>query len=186
MFTLTNIQISQNEKSIVLVGFMGVGKTTIGSLVAQKLKWLFIDIDEEIEKEYGMSINQIFEVHGEKKFREMEKEKIRSTCEKPSQVVSLGGGAFMQSEVREVCLANCCVLYLNMSWEKWKERLDELIDSRPLLREKDLKEIEELFYKRQEAYTKNHATINVNTKTPEEAAECVIQQSRQSPTALKR
>ncbi|OCA89162.1 shikimate kinase [Bacillus wudalianchiensis] len=154
---------------------MGVGKTTIGSLVAQKLDRAFIDIDEEIEKQYNMSINEIFAAHGEKAFREIEKQTIRSFCEQPLKVISLGGGAFMQPEVREICLANCFVIYLEMSWEEWKERLDLLIDTRPVLRGKDLKEIEELFYKRQEAYAINHSTLTVGSKSAEEAADDIIE-----------
>ncbi|MFK2826635.1 shikimate kinase [Bacillus sp. B190/17] len=171
---LSNVQMSIKEKSIVFIGFMGVGKTTIGSLVAQKLQRPFIDIDEEIEKEHGMSINEIFASYGEQAFREMEKKTVRSFCEQKLKVISLGGGAFMQPEIRDVCLANCTVLYLDMSWEQWKERLDLLIEDRPILRDKDLKEIEELFYKRQEAYSLNHHTVTVDSKTEEDIADGII------------
>lgn len=174
MCILNNVQTLSAEKSIVFIGFMGVGKTTIGSLVAKKLHRPFIDIDEEIEKKYNMSINEIFATHGEKGFREIEKQTIRSFCEQPLKVISLGGGAFMQPEVREICLANCRVFYLDMSWEQWKERLNDLIDSRPVLQGKDLKEIEELFYKRKSAYTINHASFTVDSITAEEAADCIV------------
>ena len=69
-------ELSLREKSIVFVGFMGVGKTTIGKKVAKKLYRDFLDIDEEIEKEFGMSTREIFEKFGEKTFREKEKEII--------------------------------------------------------------------------------------------------------------
>ena len=174
MFVLENVQLSLKEKSIVFIGFMGVGKTTIGSLVAKKLYRTFIDIDEEIEKQYNMSINEIFATHGETGFREIEKQTIRSFCEQPLKVISLGGGAFMQPEVREICLTNCLVIYLDMSWEQWKERLDLLIDTRPVLQGKDLKEIEELFYKRQEAYAINHSKLTVGLKSAEEAADYIV------------
>ncbi|KMY56283.1 shikimate kinase [Bacillus sp. FJAT-27231] len=165
---------SEREKSIVFIGFMGVGKTTIGSLVAEKLYRTFIDIDEEIEKEYNMSINQIFAVHGEKTFREIEKRTVRSFCKQPLKVISLGGGAFMQPEIREICLKNCIVFHLDMSWEHWKERLDLLIDSRPVLQGKDLNEIKELFDKRKDAYTVNHSSVTVDSKTADEVADSII------------
>jgi len=65
-----NHERSAKEKSIVFVGFMGVGKTTIGKLVAKKLFRDFVDADEEIEKEFGMPATTIFETYGEKRFRE--------------------------------------------------------------------------------------------------------------------
>jgi len=70
-------ELSLREKSIVFVGFMGVGKTTIGKIVAKKLSRDFIDIDEVIEKEFGMPTTKIFEQFGEKTFREKEKSIIR-------------------------------------------------------------------------------------------------------------
>ncbi|TDW04032.1 shikimate kinase [Bacillus badius] len=171
---MSNVPRLSKEQSIVLTGFMGAGKTTIGSLVAEKLNRTFIDIDEVIEEEYGLSINEIFAEHGENKFREIEKQTIRSFCEQPLKVISLGGGAFTQPEVREICLANCMVVYVDISWEHWKERLDLLIDTRPVLRGKDLKEVEELFLQRKAAYQENHWTLTVDGKTAEEAADCLI------------
>ena len=114
MFILTNIQITPEEKSIVFTGFMGVGKTTIGTLVAEKLSRPFIDIDEEIEKQYQMPVTDIFTAHGENAFREIEKQTVRSFCEQPAQVISLGGGAFMQPEVREICLTYCTLFHLKI------------------------------------------------------------------------
>ncbi|MFL6516899.1 MAG: shikimate kinase, partial [Bacillus sp. (in: firmicutes)] len=66
------------NKSIVFIGFMGVGKTTIGKMVANKLNRDFVDIDEQIEKEYNMPVSQIFSEFGEKVFREREKSLIAS------------------------------------------------------------------------------------------------------------
>lgn len=165
---------SLREKSIVLVGFMGVGKTTIGKIVAKKLYRDFIDIDEEIEKEFGMPPTEIFATYGEKVFREKEKELLVSLSQKPLQVISVGGGAFMQEEIRKACLANCLVFHLDLSWEHWKERLPLIIDSRPVLQNKSLDEIEELFYKRQEAYAHHHSKVNTDHLNEEEAADCII------------
>ncbi|MED0665513.1 shikimate kinase [Bacillus badius] len=168
---MTNIQITPEEKSIVFTGFMGVGKTTIGTLVAEKLSRPFIDIDEEIEKQYQMPVTDIFTAHGENAFREIEKQTVRSFCEQPAQVISLGGGAFMQPEVREICLTHCTVFYLDMSWEHWKDRISLLIDTRPVLQGKSLKEIEMLFYQRKESYAIHHLKLTVDSKSAEEAAE---------------
>lgn len=80
------------ERNIVLIGFMGVGKTTIGQLVAKKLYRDFIDIDQEIEKDFNMTIPEIFEKKGEDFFRKTEKEYILDICHhKRFKIVSLGG-----------------------------------------------------------------------------------------------
>ncbi|MCG0056976.1 shikimate kinase AroK, partial [Escherichia coli] len=83
----------------------GVGKTTIGQLVAKKLYRDFIDIDQQIEKDFNMSIPEIFEKKGEDFFRKTEKEYILDICHhKRFKIVSLGGGSFKQEEIRNCCL----------------------------------------------------------------------------------
>ncbi|WML44229.1 shikimate kinase [Neobacillus sp. PS3-40] len=159
---MVNTKSSLQEKSIVFIGFMGVGKTTIGQLVAKKLFRTFIDIDKEIENIYQMPTTQIFKTIGEKAFREKEKSLISQFSSQKLKIISVGGGAFLQKEVRDICLANCVVIYLDMSWESWKERLNILIDSRPILQGLSLKEIEELFYKRQESYSVHHSKLTID------------------------
>ncbi|OMP66518.1 shikimate kinase [Domibacillus epiphyticus] len=165
---------SVRQKNIVLIGFMGVGKTTIGELVAKKLYRTFIDVDKEIEKDFGMTIPEIFEKHGEPFFRDYEKKKTCALAEEKLKVLSIGGGAFVQPEIRQACLDNCVVFYLDMAWEEWKERLDMLIDSRPVLQTRDITEIEELFYKRQDAYSINHSTLTISNRSAEEVADFIV------------
>ncbi|MFC0470626.1 shikimate kinase [Halalkalibacter kiskunsagensis] len=167
---MSNFKMFPKEKSIVFIGFMGVGKTTIGKLVAQNLNRSFIDIDEEIEKEYKMPTTEIFKTIGEKAFREKEKALITKFCSQKSIIISVGGGAFLQKEVREVCLSNCTVIALDISWEQWKERLDKIIDSRPVLKGLSMEEIEALFYKRKEIYVTHHLKFTTDHLTEEEVA----------------
>lgn len=154
---------------------MGVGKTTIGELVAKKLYRSFIDIDKEIEKEFGMTATDIFKIHGEDVFRDYEKKMIQSFCKQKLKIISIGGGAFMQPEVREACLTNCTVFYLDVSWDEWKERLDILINNRPILQSRNIDEIEELFHERQEAYSLNNSTLSVDDQSPEEVANHIVE-----------
>ncbi|MCR6109563.1 shikimate kinase [Bacillus sp. A301a_S52] len=163
------------EKSIVLIGFMGVGKTTIGQLVAEKLSRYFIDIDKEIEDEYGMPITDIFTKMGEKVFREKEKEVIMNFSEKKRNVLSLGGGAFLQEEVRKACLKNCLVFYLDVSWDVWKERIHLLIDSRPVLKDRSLEDIEALFHTRRAIYSDHHWRIEIDNREPEDIANNIVE-----------
>lgn len=172
---MRNRELPLREKSIVFVGFMGVGKTTIGKLVAKKLDRDFIDIDEEIEKEFKMPATKIFETFGEKTFREREKNLIVDLSKQPLNVISVGGGAFMQEDIRNACLANCLVFYLDLSWDSWKERISLIIDSRPVLQNKSLDQIEELFYSRQSAYSLHHLTVKLDNLNEEEAAEYITE-----------
>jgi len=160
-------------KNIVLIGFMGVGKTTIGRLLAEKLERPFIDIDQEIECEYQMPITEIFSELGEKAFREKEKNMIKNYAKQKQKVLSLGGGAFMQEEIRETCLTNCIVVHLDISWEAWKERLSLLVESRPVLQGKTLEEIEALFHERKKLY-KAHSKIVTDGLTEEDIADQII------------
>ncbi|WP_338471964.1 shikimate kinase [Niallia sp. XMNu-256] len=163
------------EKSIVFVGFMGVGKTTIGKWVAKKLYRDFIDADEEIEKEFGMPTAKIFETFGEKTFREKEQSLIIGLSEQPLKVISLGGGAFLNENIRKACLSNCLVLYLDLSFDNWKERMGLLIDSRPVLQNKSIEQIEELYYSRQPAYSLHNSKVVVDNLQPEEVSDYIVE-----------
>lgn len=168
---LSHEEIAQKDKNIVLIGFMGVGKTTIGQHLAKKIGRDFIDVDAQIEQKYGMPVTQIFQSLGEKAFRQMEKDYILDVCSNSQhKIISLGGGAFLQDEIKNICLSTSNVVYLNISWETWKQRLHLIIDSRPILQNKSMEEIEQLFYTRQNSYSSNHASVNIDGLGFEEAA----------------
>ena len=90
----------QLERSIILVGLMGSGKSAIGRRLAARIGMEFIDADAEIETAAGLSINDIFEVHGELAFRDGERRVIARLLAQPAHVLATGGGAFMDSETR--------------------------------------------------------------------------------------
>jgi shikimate kinase len=171
---MSNKNTSLRMQSIVFIGFMGVGKTTIGQKVARKLYRDFIDIDQEIEKEFNMPTTEIFKKFGEKAFREKEKSVIESLSQQQLKIISVGGGAFLQEDIRNICLSNCIVFYLDLSWEYWKERIGLLIDSRPVLQSRSLEEIEELFYTRQEIYSYHHSKVNTNDLDVDEVADFIV------------
>ncbi|MCY8882550.1 shikimate kinase [Bacillus spizizenii] len=164
------------ERNIVLIGFMGVGKTTIGQLVAKKLYRDFIDIDQEIERDFNMSIPEMFEEKGEDFFRKTEKEYILDICRhKRFKIVSLGGGSFKQEEIRKCCLENCLVLHLDLSWENWKQRADLLIESRPVLHNRSMDEMEQLFNERKVIYDKHNSKVATDNLSPEEVADYIVE-----------
>ena len=138
----------------MLVGFMGAGKTTIGKLLAKSLGFSFIDTDEEIEKEEGVSIAQIFENKGEKYFRKLESEFITnlrlSKC-----IIATGGGMPCHKDNMAKLKVLGTVLFINTPYDSIIERLKLNQYSRPLLKlrlrnEKD--ELLSLFLKRQQIY----------------------------------
>lgn len=167
-------EVPLREKSIVFIGFMGVGKTTIGKLVAKKLYRDFIDIDQVIEEEYGAPTSEIFKQIGEKAFREKEKEVITELSKKKLSVLSLGGGAFLQEDIREACTKNCIVFFLDLSWEYWKDRISLIIDSRPVLQGRNIDEILELFNSRQEIYQYHHSRVKTDTQEADEIADYIV------------
>lgn len=171
---MKNTCISTKEKNIVLIGFMGAGKTTIGKLVAVKLSRDFVDIDEEIEREFQIPTTEIFKQYGENYFRKKEKDVIKKHCREKLKIISIGGGAFLQEEVRDICLNECTVVFLDLSWDVWKDRISLLIDSRPVLQGKSMDEIKALFYNRQSIYEKNHYKVLTDNLNPEEAANSII------------
>ena len=134
-----------NEKTIVLIGFMGVGKTTIGKKLAEQMQWDFVDTDEAIEEQFGMPTSKIFEIYGEQEFRKREMETISNLVDQGEKVVSLGGGAFLREETRTKCMNETTVIHLEMNWESWQNRIPEIIDSRPILQGKQLDEMRKLY-----------------------------------------
>lgn len=169
-----SIDIPLKERSIAFIGFMGVGKTTIGRLVAKKLYRDFVDIDELIAKDFGMPIPEIFQKYGEKAFRQREKEIIQEYARKRLKVLSLGGGAFLQEEVKQICLQSCIVVFLDLSWDHWKERIELLVDSRPILQGKSIEEIAKLYDERKEIYSAHHLKMDTDHLNAEEAANYIV------------
>ena len=145
---------------IVLVGFMGCGKTTVARLLAERLGWTFVDLDEQIESRSGMPIAQIFEREGEPKFRELEHEALLEHLELARQgrarVVALGGGAFVEQRNRDALNLGGISIWLDCPVEQLWQRVSG--DSgRPLARQRE--EFERLYQQRLPYYQKADFTI---------------------------
>jgi|SRR5690625_1976899 len=165
-----------NNKSIIFIGFMGVGKTSIAKVVAQKLARKFIDSDKQIEKEFDLPTTEIFKKYGEKFFREKEKEHILALSNKKNKVIALGGGAFLQQEIRTACLQHTIVVYLDIDWNTWKKRLPALKRTRPILQNRTVTEIENLFEERKKYYKNHHYCIMIeDNQSIDDIAKRVIQ-----------
>jgi shikimate kinase len=122
---------------IVLVGFMGAGKTTVGTLLAARLGLPFTDSDQVIERRAGRPVRQIFEQDGEPAFRALEHLVIAELLDGPPIVLALGGGAAEHPQTRSR-LANAQVVYLHVSYAQALQRVGGDPESRPLLARPDL------------------------------------------------
>ena len=151
------------KKNLVLTGMMGVGKSTIGKLLSEKLKMQFIDVDLEIEKNESMTINDIFKKKGEKYFRNIEKvitlEKIRAQ----NAVIALGGGSFVDKEIRENILKNSKSFWLDVDLKEIEKRIVNS-KKRPLIKNKNFieKTVAQIYNERKKAYSYANYKINCN------------------------
>lgn len=162
------VDASWNGSPIVLVGLMGVGKSTVGRRLANRLRVPFVDADHAIEQAAGMSIPEIFEHYGEPYFRDGERRVIARLVDGRPKVIATGGGAFVNDETRALILEQATAIWLNASPEVLAERVRRR-DTRPLLRGKDpLKVLRELSAVRNPIYAL--APIHISSKRgPHEA-----------------
>ena len=166
--------------SIVLIGYRGSGKTSIGRAVAQLLKWPFVDADEEIVKRAGKSIKDIFAQDGEASFRELETHVVKLLMTKKSYVISLGGGAVVREENRKaIQAAKATVVYLRADAKTLYERIQadtKTAENRPALTAmKGLHEVEHLLKTRTPGYLAVMTNVlDVNNLSIEKAAERIV------------
>jgi shikimate kinase len=124
------------RRSLVLVGMMGAGKSSVGRRLAQRLGLPFVDADTEIERAAGMSIPDIFATHGEPDFRAGEARVIARLLDSGPQVLATGGGAFMNAETRAAIAARGISIWLNAELDVLMRRIKRRHD-RPLLQTED-------------------------------------------------
>ncbi len=143
----------KSKENLVFLGMMGSGKSSIGSLIAKKLKLNFIDIDKEIEKEFGSSIKQIFEIKGENFFRKFEEKITLKRLKQNSSVISLGGGAFMNRAIRKEILKYHISFWLNCRDNVLIKRIKNS-RKRPIALKMNENELIDLIKKRSYIYSK--------------------------------
>ena len=148
-----------NGQSIVLVGLMGVGKSTVGRRLAARLKLPFVDADEEIESAADLSIAEIFERYGEPHFRDGERRVIARLIDGTPKVVATGGGAFVNEDTRALILREALAIWLDADLPVLADRVRRR-DTRPLLRGKDpLQVLGDLARVRNPLYAQAHLRI---------------------------
>jgi shikimate kinase len=154
-------------KTIVLVGLMGAGKTSIGRRLAQQLRLPFVDADAEIEAAAGSSIEEIFQRHGEAAFRDGERRVIARLLDRPVQVLATGGGAFMDPATRTLIRSRCLSIWLRASLPLMLARVARR-NNRPLLKTGDPGAIlEKLIAERYPVYAEADITVDSIDGPPE-------------------
>ena len=162
-----------SNKNLVFLGMMGSGKSSIGNLVSKKLDLPFIDVDSLIVENTGMDISEIFERKGENYFRNLEEKITLKTLKNGGNVISLGGGGFINEKIKKEVLSNHFSFWLN-----WDESilLKRIKDSqkRPLAFNSSDHKIKQLIKKRSKIYSEAQFKINCNNLLKTEIVKKII------------
>jgi shikimate kinase len=168
--------VARPDRTIVLVGMMGVGKTTIGKRLAQRLGMDFIDADAEIEKAAGYTIPEIFEKFGEAQFRDGERRVIaRLLKDEPAHVLAAGGGAFNDPETRERIAERGISVWLRAELDVLAKRVARR-NNRPLLADGDVEQkLAALMEERAPVYALAELHLDTSEGEPEDSVDALVQ-----------
>jgi shikimate kinase len=163
------------DRPIVLVGLMGVGKSTVGRRLAKRLGLPFVDSDAAIEDAAGLSPAEVFERYGEQDFRDGERRLVaRLVAEGKVSVIATGGGAYIDPRTRELLNARAVTVWLNAPVEILAERTSRR-DTRAQLRDGDPKAtLERLASERREAYEQAHIHVKSGTGAHREVVDAIV------------
>lgn len=178
------IEASYANRTIALVGLMGAGKSSVGRRLANTLKRPFFDSDDEIENAAGMSVADIFLLHGEAEFRRVEQRVLERLLSGPPHVLATGGGAYLNPQTRDTLRANAVTIWLNADLETLWKRVQRR-SHRPLLRQDNPKGVlSDLFETRQPIYQKADLTVSSVDGPHSMTVEAIIEALEDwSPTA---
>jgi shikimate kinase len=165
-------------RRIVLTGFMGSGKSTIGPLVAGRLGWSFLDVDDVIEAEAGATIAELFARHGEAPFRDREHATIARLAAGDALVLALGGGAIEHPATRSLLLntPGTLLVHLEVELATTLTRCRGTEHTRPILA--DQANLASRYQRRLPLYRTAHLSIPVDALTPDEVVDAILQAAR--------
>jgi shikimate kinase len=160
--------------NIILCGFMGTGKTTVGRIIANRLNWRFMDTDGLIEQKTGRTVSEIFAQQGEETFRKLESEMVGRLRHLRSMVIATGGGVVLKPDNRDSLQRSGLVVCLDAPAKDIVARLADHTD-RPLLKSADpTARVGELLEVRASAYGAIKHHVNTEGRTPEQIAQEVL------------
>ena len=162
------------KKNLVLTGMMGVGKSTVGKNLAQKLSYNFVDIDRTIESREGSTINLIFKNKSESYFRKLENEISLEKLKKKNTVISLGGGAFLNKSIRREIKNTSVSFWLDVDVSELIKRLKKT-KKRPLLYNKNLiVTVNKIYLERKKTYSEADFRIKCNFLGPDKIVDKIL------------
>ena len=161
-------------KNLTLTGMMGVGKSTIGKILAKQLNYKFVDIDKLIEDKEGSTINFIFKNKSESYFRKIENDITLAELKKYNSVISMGGGAFLNHSIRKSAKKLSTSFWLDVPIDELIKRLEKNY-KRPLLSKKNTKEeIKKIYFDRKKIYNEADYRIKCETLRSVEIARKIL------------
>jgi shikimate kinase len=171
-------QSEARPRRIVLTGFMGSGKTTVGPLLAARLGWSFVDVDDVIEAEAGAPIAELFARHGEAPFRDREHATIARLAASDALILALGGGAIEHSATRSLLLTTpgTLLIHLEVELATTLARCQGTEHLRPILA--DQANLASRYHRRLPLYRTAHVSISVDALTPDEVVDAILQAAR--------
>jgi shikimate kinase len=157
---------------IVLVGFMGTGKSAVGRRLARRLKYRFVDLDLRIEKRAGKTIAELFREQGEAAFRALELEEAGAVSELEDVVVAAGGGAFVVPATRELLRKGALTVWLQCDLEVTLRRV-RTDGSRPLAGNREI--MRALLAEREPSYRQADVTVDTSRRKPREVVDRIVE-----------
>ncbi|NJC06669.1 shikimate kinase [Sphingomonas kaistensis] len=163
------------DRSIVLVGLMGAGKSTVGRRLARRLGLPFVDSDTEIEDAAGLSAGEVFQRFGERDFRDGERRVVARLAEGPVRVIATGGGAFVNDGTRALLNAKCITVWLDAPVRLLTERTARRPETRPMLTNGSRAEtLARLDAERRPAYSEAHIRVTSDGSAHGEVVERIV------------
>ena len=161
------------KKNLVLIGMMGSGKSTIGRILSKKIKLNFFDIDKLIEQKTDLSISEIFKRKGEDFFREIEEKTTLKYLKSSNNIIALGGGAFLNNNIRAALKTNSISIWLNWSSKLLIPRISKN-KTRPKASELSKNELVELINERSKIYSMADYEINCDKLNKNEIVKKIL------------
>ncbi len=163
----------KSNKNLVLLGMMGSGKSTIGGLLAKKLKLRFYDVDSEIEKKTNMTISEIFQKNGEAYFRNIEESVTLELLNNINCIISLGGGGFINDKIRKESKKKGNTIWLDCNSKILINRIKRN-NKRPISQSLNDSELKKLIINRSKIYSKSKYKINCGNMNKKEIVKKII------------